>query len=95
MELQNCASLCTCAALDDEEDEEAPAAKGAVAGKAKVQRFDNGFILQDLAMGQPDGKLAKAGNKVRWPSTGCDGSDSRLPFTEMKYIFLECHVSSI
>ena len=29
-----------------------------------MRRFDNGFVLEDLAMGQPDGKLAKAGNKV-------------------------------
>ena len=44
--------------------EEAPAA-GAKAGGGNVRRFDNGFILEDMSMGQPDGKLAKAGSKVR------------------------------
>ena len=41
----------------------APAA-GAKAGGGNVRRFDNGFILEDLGMGQPDGKPAKAGAKV-------------------------------
>ena len=46
-----------------------PEGKANGAGKAKVRRFDKGFVLEDLAMGQPDGKLAKAGNKVRRPRT--------------------------
>ena len=48
--------------------EAAPAA-GARAGGGNVRRFDNGFILEDLGMGQPDGKPAKAGAKVGGPFT--------------------------
>ncbi|PRW20488.1 peptidyl-prolyl cis-trans isomerase FKBP53 [Chlorella sorokiniana] len=34
------------------------------AAKPKVRSFPNGFIIEDLKAGRPDGKLAKAGKKV-------------------------------
>ncbi|KAI3430351.1 hypothetical protein D9Q98_004946 [Chlorella vulgaris] len=42
----------------------AAAATPASAGKTKVRTFPNGFEIEDLKMGRPDGKLAKAGKKV-------------------------------
>ena len=33
-------------------------------GKQKVRKYENGFQVEDLAMGQPDGPLAKPGQKV-------------------------------
>ncbi|KAK9862953.1 hypothetical protein WJX84_003203 [Apatococcus fuscideae] len=33
-------------------------------GKQKVRKFENGFQIEDLVMGQPDGPLAKPGQKV-------------------------------
>ncbi len=33
-------------------------------GKPKIRKFENGFQIEDLAMGQPDGPLAKPGQKV-------------------------------
>lgn len=33
-------------------------------GKQKVRKYENGFQIEDLAMGQPDGPLAKPGQKV-------------------------------
>ena len=32
--------------------------------KPRVQRFENGFVVADVSMGQPEGKVAKAGRKV-------------------------------
>ena len=32
--------------------------------KGSIQKWDNGFQLERLAMGKPDGKLAKPGKKV-------------------------------
>ena len=33
-------------------------------GKTKIRKFENGFQIEDLSMGQPDGPLAKPGQKV-------------------------------
>jgi FK506-binding nuclear protein len=32
--------------------------------KKNIQRFENGFVIEDLALGPSSGKLAKAGKKV-------------------------------
>lgn len=32
--------------------------------KQKVRSYPNGFMVEDVAMGRPDGKLAKAGKRV-------------------------------
>ena len=53
--------------------------------RSNVRSFPNGFIMEDVAMGQPDGKLAKAGKRVRVKYTGrlakngkvFDSSDSK------------------
>jgi len=33
-------------------------------GRKSVRRFENGFIIEDVAIGQPDGKLAKVSAPV-------------------------------
>jgi FK506-binding nuclear protein len=43
----------------------APGSKAAAPGpKQKVRSYPNGFIIEDVAMGRPDGKVAKPGKKV-------------------------------
>ncbi|KAK9864648.1 hypothetical protein WJX84_000910 [Apatococcus fuscideae] len=42
----------------------APLAQEVPTGKQKVRKFENGFQIEDLVMGQPDGPLAKPGQKV-------------------------------
>ena len=38
---------------------------GQVAGsKSNVRKFENGFEIHDVAMGKPDGKLAKPGKRI-------------------------------
>lgn len=49
----------------------ATAAAGPPDGKKqKVRRYENGFQIENLTMGQPDGKLAKASRKVTVKYTG-------------------------
>ena len=35
-----------------------------------MKRFENGFQIEDVAIGQPDGKAAKAGQRVTVQYTG-------------------------
>ena len=34
-------------------------------GRKSVRRFENGFAIEDVAIGQPDGKLAKVRTAMR------------------------------
>ena len=53
------ADCCLCAAV-----QAAPVAGDSAPKKGSIQKWENGFQLERLAMGQPDGKLAKPGKKV-------------------------------
>jgi hypothetical protein len=55
-----------------------PSSEAAKSGKKGVQRFPNGFEIETLALGKPDGKLAKVGKKVRRRQTECCWQCSRL-----------------
>jgi hypothetical protein len=43
-----------------------PAGSAAKSSKKGVRTFPNGLKIENVAMGQPDGKLAKAGKRVRY-----------------------------
>ena len=45
----------------------ARAATGAAGKGGRVRTFDNGFVIEEVAQGQPSGKLAKPGKKVQLP----------------------------
>lgn len=48
------------------------AANGApVKGGRNVRTYENGFAIEELARGQPTGKLAKPGKKARAHATWC------------------------
>lgn len=50
-------------------EEQQGGAAPATPGKAgRVRAWENGFAIEDLALGQPSGKLAKPGKKARWPT---------------------------
>lgn len=42
----------------------APLSSESAPKKGSIQKWENGFQLERLAMGKPDGKLAKPGKKV-------------------------------
>mmetsp|Transcript_9686 Transcript_9686/g.26201 ORF Transcript_9686/g.26201 Transcript_9686/m.26201 type:complete len:189 (-) Transcript_9686:250-816(-) len=55
--------------------QETPSKDGSAAGEVKtnkknVRRWENGFEIEELAMGQPNGKLAKAGKKCMMKYVG-------------------------
>lgn len=50
---------CQCAAV-----QAAPVSGDSAPKKGSIQKWENGFQLERLAMGKPDGKLAKPGKKV-------------------------------
>lgn len=52
-----------------------PAGKAA---KPKVRKYDNGFIIEEVAMGQPDGKLASKGKRVAVQYTGRLASNNKV-----------------
>lgn len=51
--------------------------------KGSIQKWENGFQLERLAMGKPDGKLAKPGKKVTVSYKGTFASNGKV-FDETK-----------
>ncbi len=51
--------------------------------KGSIQKWENGFQLERLAMGKPDGKLAKPGKKVVVKYKGSLASNGKV-FDETK-----------
>lgn len=56
----------------------AGAAKPVATKKNTVRRFENGFMIEELSMGQPDGKLAANGKKVAVQYTGRLASNNKV-----------------
>lgn len=57
---------------------------------SKVRTFGNGFVIEDLSMGQPDGKRASPGQKVSFSPWAC----LHVPFNGfMTQIFIGLQVS--
>ncbi len=54
------------------------AAKPVPSKKPKVRKFENGFMIEEVAMGQPDGKLAANGKKVAVQYTGRLASNNKV-----------------
>lgn len=78
---------------------EGAAAQGKPRTKPSVRRFDNGFIIEELAIGPPNGKLASAGKRVqvryvgRLASTGkvFDSSKGKSVFTFRLGVYMPLH----
>ena len=61
----------------------APVAADSAPKKGSIQKWENGFQLERLAMGKPDGKLAKPGKKVIVKYRGSLASNGKV-FDETK-----------
>uniref|UniRef100_A0A6U9R7N6 peptidylprolyl isomerase n=1 Tax=Picocystis salinarum TaxID=88271 RepID=A0A6U9R7N6_9CHLO len=61
----------------EDAEEDAPRA-GLVQGNKHVRRYENGFEIVELHMGQPDGKLAQPGKKVEMRYVGKLKSNGRV-----------------
>ena len=64
----------------------APLAAETAPKKGSIQKWENGFQIERLAMGRPDGKLAKPGKKVvvKYRGTLANGKmfdESKKPFS--------------
>ena len=61
----------------------APSSADTAPKKGSIQKWENGFQLERLAMGRPDGKLAKPGKKVTVSYKGTLASNGKV-FDETK-----------
>ena len=61
----------------------APVPADSAPKKGSIQKWENGFHLERLAMGKPDGKLAKPGKKVVVKYKGSLASNGKV-FDETK-----------
>ncbi len=61
----------------------APVPADSAPKKGSIQKWENGFQLERLAMGKPDGKLAKPGKKVVVKYKGSLASNGKV-FDETK-----------
>lgn len=62
---------------NEDAEEDTPKA-GLVQGNKRVRRYENGFEIVELHMGQPDGKLAQPGKKVEMRYVGKLKSNGRV-----------------